>query len=305
MGTNRKLRFYSLLYIELDETRLLQGKKRKDKERIDIFVRNAAMLDKSLTWFSPQGLTLLTNAPEALCNSFKRVGHEIRYEKIDFDIDGLPKDIPFYSAHFKIDAFRYLGSRPDDEYSVLLDNDMVQLRPFPKVFNEIVEKGIPTCYYLTIKDKIDEAVDSCREADKDLPIMQWTGGEYWGGVNRWYKTLYKSCKIEIPKYLAYLHMGQYHIGDEMITTMALAKIKNDVDLIDISHYNIVKRYWGMHETESLEYFKPVISHLPADKIWLAGISIDSVTNSADFLKKYKRHWFKFRIIQRLRSMLGR
>lgn len=42
------LRFYTLMYIDSDEKRRLAGKVRSNEERIDLFVKNACLLDKSL-----------------------------------------------------------------------------------------------------------------------------------------------------------------------------------------------------------------------------------------------------------------
>lgn len=40
--------FYNLMYIDLSEKRLLAGKVYSDEQRIDVFVKNSCVLDKSL-----------------------------------------------------------------------------------------------------------------------------------------------------------------------------------------------------------------------------------------------------------------
>lgn len=73
----RKLQFYTLLYIDPAERRQLAGKTYCDDERIDIFVKNACVLDKTLRLCCAaqgvDGCTILTNDVQAVEASLQRV----------------------------------------------------------------------------------------------------------------------------------------------------------------------------------------------------------------------------------------
>ena len=290
------------MYIDKNEQRRLQGKNRQFEERIDIFMKNAALLDKSLKWNGLGNLTLLTNDSSTLEESLSRINYHINAVDIPFSLN-VPKGIRFYSAHFKIDAFNYFGSRPDDEYSILLDNDIVQLSNFPTFFYEVIESGIPTCYHLNIGSKYETALQDCRKAVPNLPLIQWTGGEYWGGINSFFSTLYNKVNIFADKYFCSLNDEQFHIGDEMLTTIALAQLKSEgIYYFDIGLTHIIKRYWGMHESKPLSSFDPVFAHLPADKVWISNLDLNTINSSTDFINKYQSHWKKFKLLNNIRNL---
>lgn len=300
------IRFYTLLYVDLDEQRLLGGITRKGTDRISLFLRNAAMLDKSLRannkWCKP--LTILTNNQELIKNIAEDIGYEFSIKSIDFNLS-VPKGIKFYSAHYKIDTFNYFSSRPDDEYSILLDNDIVAIRPFSREFMEITEAGIPMCYHLSIGDT-NRMMDDCRKIIPNIPVLQWTGGELWGGTNKFYASLYNESLKIAKSYFSQIDSGLFHIGDEMITSLAFGNMsKNGLYYVDSKNLNILYRYWGMHEKESLLKYNPILAHFPADKIWIASLSLNDEFISKNFLKHYNRHWNTYKLIKKIKTLIGR
>lgn len=185
-------KFYTLLYLDHSEKRLMGGRTLTADKRIDVFVGCACMLDKSLPWafgeppaksqptFDPR-LTILTNDKAAVGASLRRCGHDVAVEEIPFSLN-VPKGIPFYSAHYKIDAFRYLALRPDNEYSILLDSDVVALRPANEEFRSIVAGGYPLSYTLpNYGNGTDQKIGDCRRVAPEATACEWTGGELWGG----------------------------------------------------------------------------------------------------------------------------
>lgn len=76
-----KLNFYTLLYVDSDENRRMQGRDFSQEKRIDIYVRNACVLDKTLQVCCTQqgagSCTILTNDPAAIEASFSRIGAKI------------------------------------------------------------------------------------------------------------------------------------------------------------------------------------------------------------------------------------
>ena len=94
------------------------------------------------------GVKLLTNNKSFIDDSLRRIGYEeLEVVEIPFSLN-VPKGIPFYSAHYKVDVFRYLATLPEDEYSILLDSDVVCMREFPAEYYELIKQGVPSVYYL-------------------------------------------------------------------------------------------------------------------------------------------------------------
>lgn len=61
----KKLKFYTLLYIDPEEKRQLAGRIYTQEERVDVFVHNACVLDRTLQLCCGEqgvgGCTILTN----------------------------------------------------------------------------------------------------------------------------------------------------------------------------------------------------------------------------------------------------
>lgn len=301
-----KIKFYTLLYIDLEETRLLGGSTRKGEDRIALFLRNAALLDRSLRtnneWCGP--LTVLTNDAPLLERISSEIGHRFDIRTIDFTL-GVPKGIKFYSAHYKIDAFRYLSGRPEDEYSVLLDNDIVSLRPFTREFLEIADRGVATCFHLSMSDTGRMMAD-CRKIVPGLAPVQWTGGEFWGGTREFFGRLYNESVKVAGAYFPQVGNDLFHVGDEMITSIAFGRMREEgLRYYDVRLLDILRRYWVLHEKEPLDRMNPVLAHLPADKLWIARRSLTKDFSAPAFLRAYRRHWRLYKAVALLKKLLNR
>lgn len=135
------LNIYNLMYVDLNEKRYLSGRIYDNEERLDLYVKGCCVLDKTLKInnFSG-GVKILTNHSTYIRESLKRLHYEqVEVIDIPFDLD-VPQGIPFYSAHFKIDVFRYFSTLSDEEYSILLDSDVVCMKPFGPEFEAIVNE---------------------------------------------------------------------------------------------------------------------------------------------------------------------
>jgi len=266
--------FYTLLYVDTDEKRQLMGKIRSGNERIKIFLRNAAMLNKSLLEFQglKNPLVILTNNVsliERLSTEIGYNGYEIR--GIPFNLD-VPKGIAFYSAHFKIDVFRYLSTLYGGKYSILIDNDVVLLNKFPQEFANIINVGSPMCYRLNYD--IDRIMNDARIISPFTPIVEWCGGEFIGGTSDFWSELYSHCMSIAPSYFKNISRGLFHVGDEFLTSLAIAEMTdNGRHVIDAGMLNIVRRYWGVNEIITIDKLKESLIHLPADKVWIASRNI--------------------------------
>lgn len=181
--------FYTLLYIDPEERRRMAGRTLTGGKRIDVFVKSACLLNKSLRWaFNVQDnkevsynpyLTILTNDCSVIRESLLRVGGDVKVKEIDFTLN-VPKGIPYYSAHYKIEAFRYFSTLPDSQYSILLDCDLVALKGANDNLKGIVQSAKPMCYILPNYTS-DKFLHDCRRVYPKMVACEWTGGEIWGG----------------------------------------------------------------------------------------------------------------------------
>lgn len=300
-----KIKFYTLLYIDLSENRILQGAERTGRERLGIFVKNIILLNRSLRVHNPDldNITVLTNNTRIINEILSECGYsDLQVDQIQFDFN-VPKGIKFYSAHFKIDAFRYFATRPDDEYSILLDNDIVELKPLTTTFYDVVSRREPMCYHLN-EAHADVIQADCRKINPSVPIVEWVGGEFIGGVNAIFKMIYDECIKYSNAYFEQLNNGLFHIGDEMLTSISIAQIaSNGIRFIDVGALGFLYRYWGMHEHESIEHYSPIFAHLPADKVWLASYDCKENFETGRFLKSYGKHLRFFRFIKKFKKII--
>lgn len=298
------IHLYTLLYIDLYEKRTLSLKQHSGKERISLFLKNAATLDKSLVSLNPgfPHLTILTNNS----NLINEIGNEIGYKFTSIEIEfslNVPKGIPFYSAHFKIDCFKYFSTLPDDQYSILVDNDIIALNPIPEYVYNIANKKIPMLYHLRINDTT-QMMNDCHKIDPSLNVIQWTGGEYWGGDNHFFSKLYDTCKDISILYFKSIINGFYHIGDETLTSIAVRKMHdNGLVYYNIHNFNLLYRYWGHHEPKCLKAINPIFAHLPADKAWIAKQKVYKNFDKTKFLCKYERHRQWYRLLNKIKNLI--
>jgi len=302
-----KIKFYTLLYIDLEEKRTLQGAQREGIERLKIFVKNIVLLNCSLLAAnsSVDGVIVLTNNSAIINEILCDIGYSgLNIIEIPFDFD-VPKGIKFYSAHFKIDAFKYLSTRPDNEYSILLDNDIVALKPLSTTFYDVVQRREPMCYKINEADA-DIIQSDCRKIYQLVPIVEWIGGELLGGVNSLYSEIYSKCMRIASTYFNQLNNGLFHIGDEMLTSISVAQMASEgIRFVDAGTLGFLYRYWGMHEHEPLEHFNPIFAHLPADKVWMASINLKDGFDVKIFSKSYRRHLRLFRVYLTIKTALRR
>lgn len=263
------------------------------------------MLNKSLIEFGriANPLTILTNEHDLIA----RLSDEIGYQDYDileipFSLN-VPKGIKFYSAHYKIDAYKYLSTLDSERYSVLVDNDIVLLNDFPQEFFNIAEAGIPICYRLQGYD-IDRIMKDTRKISPDTSVVEWCGGEFMSGKTKFWKELYERCVNIAPSYFSSLDKDLFHVGDEMLTSLAIAEMTdNGMRLLDAGTMNIIRRFWGANEDVSIKKLKASLIHLPADKVWIASKPLNSQFTPPEFIKSYSRYMRIFKFISRLKSLL--
>lgn len=228
-------------------------------------------------------------------------------KSIPFVLD-VPRGISFYSAHFKIDAMRWFATRAEDEYSVLLDNDVVALAPLPDAFVQAVEAGRPLRYTLEkeINDANRQTVHGfCQEVD--AKHFAWAGGEVIGGTASFYKQLVEKIDGVLPRYFAALQSQKlFHTGDEMPVSIAWHLLEREgVQPVDAYEVGLLYRYWGNVETKSLRHYGTSLMHLPYDKVFLAKVNVSALQKPADIVRLYRRQRLRNTIVRWGKRLLGR
>lgn len=303
------IRFYNLMYVDLEEKRHLSGTDFSSTKRIDLFVKNSCILDRSLKLEGHAGgITLLTNNETIIRESLERIGYrELTVEEIEFTLN-VPRGISFYSAHFKIDVFKYFSTKGSDEYSLLLDSDIICKGSFPTEFFGVAEQNIPMVYYLPLSvESNDSKIESIRRIDADIKWCPWAGGEFIGGTAEFYGKLYRDICLFKDKYFSELKNDLFHTGDEMLTTIALAHLtqRGGVVVADAKSLSVVHRYWSIYEHKKMaEYDVPLI-HLPGDKVFLNKVNLSKAKVSGGLMAGYDT-WHRYmRLREFAKRIIGR
>lgn len=287
-----ELHFYGLLHLEDTENTAENVSPKNFSQQIDIYERNALTFARTLAL---QGIpyTLLTNRSDLLRSNNKL----LNVKEISFKVK-VPSGIKFYSAHFKIDVFKYLAEMTN-EYSILCDLDVVCINSIPNSLANIVKSKTPICY--DISDQAFPAYGQDRiicdlELITDSPSEgRWYGGEFIGGTHSFFNQLYSTALNLMPRYLQNIH-NSFHVGDEAIVSPAIELLKKRIYIADGGLIGVINRYWNcsvLHPQKPFAWCKQCfLVHLPADKLLLAEASTWSDNDLANFIAKYQLIWSK-------------
>ena len=285
------VRFFTLLYVAegiVDQTLAGGVKKLSGEDRILVYLKNCHTLNHCLKINQLVGLTILTNKSEYLESLKKKYNLSFQVKEIAFDLD-VPKNIGFYSAHFKIDAYRYLGTLANT-YSFLLDNDVVCLKNMPMTMHELIDKHIAVHYAFPVCKVEKHDVNMMKYIEPSIITGEWSGGEFIGGDAVFYAELYQNIIGFADRYFKRVH-EMFHQGDEMLTSIALEKMKlGGWKIIDGGMVNLIYRYYSVVENKTIESYKSWMVHLICDKHFLAGIDCESYQINSDFIVKYNRYF---------------
>jgi hypothetical protein len=266
------IHFYGLLHLDENQRTAANAKLNNFSHLVDSYIRNAVTLARTLAFHEIQ-YTLLTNRPD-LVNEH---GVAFSVKKIPFE-QRVPSGIPFYSAHHKIDAFKYLAEI-EDEYSVLCDLDVICINRIPKTLENMSKMKIPVCY--DISDQVVPAYGQ-KTIIRDLESIiesesegKWYGGEFIGGTSEFFSHLYSIVETLMPSYLSNLD-NSHHIGDEAIVSPAIELLRKQFYIADGGRLGIVTRFWNcsvLHPQKPFSWCRDCfLMHLPADKLLLAEAS---------------------------------
>lgn len=279
-GLNDPIRHYGLLYI--DRTNNYNPNTRKNlfgqelHDPIDLYILNAATCARSAACFG-LSFTLITNNAELIntriaalrLQPFSVVEQDFRWD--------IPKSIPFYAAHFKLEVIEAFGMGVYGKNIALIDIDTVFLSAPPP----LIDDSPNTVNVYDISTQMFPAHGQARMQRElcDITGLQlqnpsWFGGEYISGNYAVFSRISKSCKDLWRNYVARI-AALSHIGDETIVSAALNSLAEEgVKLNDYGRRHNVARWFTsltMHKQEPLNAVLADCSllHLPSDKEFLA------------------------------------
>ena len=249
------------------------------------YINCCKILHNSLKKFGFK-LVILTNQPNVIIEQ----ENSLNVENVDFKLN-VPENIRFFSAHYKIEVFKYLSLYGDD-YSVLLDNDVVCVNNIPENMEKIIQEKIPVYYDIT--DQVYPAYGRKKIIEDKTRIMgikslgNWAGGELIGGSKIFFEVIYNKCIDYWDKYFDNIN-DFHHQGDEMLTSCAIEKYILDKNVIvNAGSIGFIGRYWSvktLHIGKIFEaYFDNFLLHLPADKAYLAKYNSEN-----NFMENYKSY----------------
>jgi hypothetical protein len=249
------------------------------------YINCCAVLSKSLERYGHK-LIVVTNEPDMIqsyCSS-------LIVEKASFNLT-IPEGISFFSAHHKFDVFRHLSIYGND-YSILLDSDVVCINKMPENIQNIIAQKIPM--YLGTSDRTYTTNGTKKVVDDKTKLMGkpsigiWTGGEFLGGDREFFHTMYNYCMKYWDKYVV-CHKELFHNGDEMLTSCAIEDyFLSDNKIFDVGTVNCIYRSWSVPTIYIERPFDVILDHfllhLPADKEYLAKYDY-----SINFINEYKKY----------------
>ncbi len=291
-----KIQIFGLLHLDENQQSAMNVATKNFRDQVSIYINNAVILSNTLQL---QGIEfiLLTNNKEFLsdCMSSDNARTSLQISEIPF-ITKVPTGTKFYSAHFKLDVFRYFASL-NKGYLALCDLDIVCINDYPVCLQNIIEAEIPL--YYDISDQVIAAYGHdliIRDLNKIHGLKsegRWSGGEFISGTPEFFKILTREIDGIYSNYIDNL-ASLHHVGDEAITSSALEILRrNGVYIADAGTLGLIGRYWNtktLHPQKPFSYFKrSFLLHLPADKRFLSDLARRNTTNSSEFKQLYLRH----------------
>jgi hypothetical protein len=300
INSPQQLHFYGLLHLNSREkTAMNVGVRDFDHQR-SIYTANAVTLARSLA-LAGLPFTLLTNSKQQL----GELPDFISCEEIPFALQ-IPTGTSFFSAHHKIDVFRFLANATSG-YHILCDLDVICIGSVPRSLLNLIDAGIPVVY--DVSDQVIPAYGS-EVIINDLTRLagfpsegRWYGGELIGGTPHFFRRLCAEIDQIIPYYVSTIN-ELHHTSDEAIVTPALERLKrHDVNIADGGTIGVISRYWS---TDVAHPQKPYgwsatcfLLHLPYDKNLLAEASRWTDDQFRSFPARYRA------LLQARRSPLRR
>lgn len=299
--------FYTLLYIdEKHKSHVNMGASVENP--IDVYIKCGINLSNSFRAVQGQGVSIITNNQEFLKQKIFEFGGDVNVIQVDFD-RGVPENINFFAAHFKLDVIQAFGRGEFGEWVGLIDIDTVLIRPFPLDFKERSRNEL-FVYEITgsVTSEYGEnvIVSDLKEIGADnIQKPVWYGGEFIAGNAEAFRILGGEVDAIWPHYVK-AHHKLHHSGDEIVVTAALHNLQSRGALLVAGDVHagtpFVSRWWtartGSVQPRFSKAAAAALLHLPSDKPFLAKIAKEPFT-AHSFLETYKRYAAQKLLFRRL------
>ncbi len=298
--------FYSLLHLEEKEHSAVNVKTRDFDDQTLIYLKCAVNLAKSLA-LENMDYALITNRPEVLQPLLDEMGAKLRLLEIPFTTN-VPSGTEFYSAHYKIDCYRYFATI-DTPYAALIDADCICVNSFPGSFFRNVKIGQPMCYDITDQSIPTFGADRVRLDLEKIHGLEsegrWYGGEFICGPPTFYRHLVAAIDQIYDRYVCNLP-GLHHTGDESVTTAALEMMKiQGIQIADAGTLGVVARYLNCRAQFVQRPYEhactATLLHLPVDKRFLGRLGQSDHVSHDTFFKSYDRYRRDFLLRQFIKT----
>lgn len=293
---------FTLIHVSRNEQSIHNNFVTDLKSQISIYLSCARQLAASL---QAQGIVLhvITNEEDYLRNIMPDYPYPII--QLNFQLE-VPSGVRFFSAHFKLQVIHYLSTLNAD-YVGMIDSDVVCVNELPYSFKTCIDKGIALYYDITSQVTPAYGIKSIIENKERLldekSLGLWAGGEFIAGSPAFFKKLDLEINQIKDQYFKNVR-SFHHQGDEMITSIAVEKLKRTEPVQDAGALMIIARYWSVkpkHYQNSIDaYSQHFLLHLPSDKRFLVSRNEDL---ESDFFKDYKRYLIKKKVFRGIFSSL--
>ena len=276
---------YSLLYCgAADEPHV----NLRVQDPVATYALNAVTLAKSAQ-AAGHSFTLLTNdraRAEAVLAGAGLTG-TIHLEEHAFPLD-IPAHLPFRSAHHKLTALRLLADGRKEETAVLLDCDMVVLRPFAFAGGITVQEF--SANILSHHGTQAVCGDLALLVDAAVSEPGWYGGGFIGGSRADLAMLADRIDAIWPRYVEHWQGLRMH-GDDVLVSAAITSLEQSG--VAVRHADdLTGIYWSGRTTAQLTPLAQLETratlHLPADKEFLAARA-GQAFDVRSFIANYRRH----------------
>ncbi|WP_207533308.1 hypothetical protein [Desertivirga arenae] len=296
------MELFTLIHVSRNEQSIHNNFVTSLKSQILLYLSCARQLAEGL---KNQGVNLhvITNEEEYLRNLMPDYPFpiiQLQFKSV------VPSGVKFFSAHFKLEVITYLASL-DNEYVGLIDSDVVCVNDIPYSLRTAIDKRIPLYYDITSQVGPAYGLKNIIENKEKLLLERslglWAGGEFIAGPPSFFKKLDAEIASIREAYFANIQ-GFHHQGDEMITSIAIEKLKRTESILDAGALMIIGRFWSVkpkHYQNSINaYHNHFLLHLPSDKRFL----VNNRTNSnGAFFREYKRYLIRKRVFRSIFSSM--
>ena len=250
-----KPNLYSLLYVSDGTSH--KSVNLKSNNPIDVYAACASLLHQQALHFG-HTFVLITNDTDVVMDSLRRQNLP-RPECVEIPFStSLPRQIPFYEAHFKIDVLRAF-SRGISRYPALIDLDVILTRAID------LDGGVLSVFDIT------QTVNYAKDLQRfGCQSTYWYGGEFIAGPPSAFSALVEKVDELMSIYRSLIPLLN-HVGDEAIVSAAL-NLLADVEVCDLGVSGHVARWWSSYTTNLqprlIDASEAALLHLPGDKLFL-------------------------------------